>query len=824
MSILFDSDNALLGAEGEVVPGNPFGALRDWVGHIDETFNIDEATDFTWSGSSHVAAANLPGPYDVNNQIYFISGTDSLDADAAYTLTASDIKLEVAAWVKLEDVPTPGGSDFEFPFILITDDGTGGFLEVVFLFRTDNTVALRGRFSNDGIVTHESTHPDNMNRTEWLFFAVQFDHHPPVGTVTLAMDPGNDNVVETHPDDINILAKTYDTIQLCPGAGQSPGNLKGIRFSNVMVLRIPPADVADMGISFVTPGSHVYEVPTGVTEIVTTMWAGGGGGGGGGSASFGGFGGGSGFTKATHAVTPAEMLQIEVGGAGQLGVGASPSGDGAGGGGSSTLHRTGGTVLLQAVGAGGGGGGGDNSSAVNGGNGGAGGGSSGIIGGTSAASIGGGPGTQLAGGAGGTGDNNGEAGASFFGGRGANGESGEGLGSGGAGGIADGGAGGAFSVANPGFAGGGGGGGGFFGGGGSGSSVFGNAGGGGGGGGSGFIIGSATLTTNTAGSGRTPAGTSDPTYVANSGRGGDTGGFTDDGFDGENGFVRIVHDPGGETWRETIRLFTLQAQFDEFQIIHAKAVRLWRCSEWDLGGTLGDRFIHDISQFLNPGTAATGELARNIASGPLDTSSSYLYTESCAATTDNALKSLEYVKIRTWDLTWFCFFREPVSVSNDDDWFIRFENDAGEFIQLERNGTTLTRRVQFATGGPIVDTSMATPLFDGSWHRLVMTAHETVAANWDVAVDGTRYFPDVTPEALSAPMNRVRWGNIDINIAVMGWANYFDPDIYTTFTSQVTELAVRQYIEARTDTPPGDDLSDYYGGYYPQQNQIVGIS
>lgn len=821
MPILFDSDNALLGVSVPPIPGEPFGVVRDWVGHIDESFNIDAATDFTWSGTSRIAVAGLEGPYDVDNQIYVISGTDSLDAPASYTLTSGDIILEVAAWVRFDDVPTPTGSDFEFPFILITDNGTGGFLEVVFLFKTDNTVVLRARFSNDGIVTHESTHPDNMARTDWLFFSVLFDHHPPVGDVTIAMDPGNDNVVESHPDNINISAKTYDTIKLCTGPGQSPGNLKGIRFSNVMVLRVTPEDPGGLGVTFDTPGSHVYEVPAGVTELVATMWAGGGGGGGGGSMSFGGFGAGSGFTKATHAVTPAETLQIEVGAFGSLGVGASPSADAAGGGGSSTLHRTGGTVLLQATAAGGGGGGGDNSSSVAGGNGGAGGGTTGIIGGTSGASIGGGPGTPTAGGAGGTGENNGEAGASFFGGRGANGQTG--LGSGGAGGLLDGGAGGDFSTASPGFAGGGGGGGGFFGGGGSGSSVSGNAGGGGGGGGSSFIIGSATSTTNTAGSGRTPGGTGDPTYVADSGRGGDTGGFTDDGFDGEDGFVRLVHDSGGGTWRQTIRDFTLQEEFDEFQVTHVKAVRLWRCSEWNLGGTLGDRYIHDISGFLNPGTAATGELARNIVDDhPLDTDNSYLYTEGCAATTDNTSKSLQYVKIRTWDLTWFCFFREPASVVNDGDWFIRFENDAGEFIQLERDGTTLTRRVQLATGGPIVHTSVSTPLFDGDWHRLVMTAHETVAGNWDVAVDGTRYFPDVTPEALSAPMTRIRWGNIDVNLAVMGWANYFDADIYTTFTSLSTELAVRQYIEARTDTPPGDDLSDYYGGYYPMQNQIVG--
>jgi hypothetical protein len=73
---------------------------------------------------------------------------------------------------------------------------------------------------------------------------------------------------------------------------------------------------------------------------------------------------------------------------------------------------------------------------------------------------------------------------------------------------------------------------------------------------------------------------------------------------------------------------------------------------------------------------------------------------------------------------------------------------------------------------------------------------------------------------LSAPFKRILWGNINVNLALMGWANYLDPDILTTFTGVTTEAGVRSYIEARTDAVPAG--TEYYGGYLPMQDQEIG--
>ena len=108
------------------------------------------------------------------------------------------------------------------------------------------------------------------------------------------------------------------------------------------------------------------------------------------------------------------------------------------------------------------------------------------------------------------------------------------------GGIYCAGSGGTADVGANGFGGGGGGGCGYAGGGGGSSSQSGDAGGGGGGGGSSYIIGSATLTTNTQGSGQNPPNTGDPDYTGSVGVGGDGGTTTNDGFDGFDGLVVIL--------------------------------------------------------------------------------------------------------------------------------------------------------------------------------------------------------------------------------------------------------------------------------------------
>lgn len=817
MTLLFDSRDSLLGGPGVVIPGEPFEVIRDWVGHTGEDFEIQGPLDFKWDSVDHVAGAKLPGPYDVDNQIYYIQGTAALFADVSLLIFNPEPIFEIAAWVKFDDVPTPPSVDFEMSFFRMVDVDTDDFFEIFFVFKTDNTVQLKCVFG-DLVTTVDATHPDDMARTGWLFFSAQFDHTSGPGD-TIRMDPGNDNLQGFDPGP-RIGTTTYDEIYVLGGAGQSPSDTKGIRFANILGLRVVPDVGTDTDVIFSVPGPFVFQVPAGVFSLVATIWAAGAGGGGGGSASVGGWGEGGGYTKATHVVSPGEFLDVDVGGGGGFGFAGSVSGDGGGGGGFSRLERVG--VPLQFASAGAGGGGGDNSSAVPGGRGGSSGGTTGGDGATSGAALAGKGGTPVAGGAGGVGGTTGENGGSEFGGRGARGE--VGLGGGGPGGTGGGGDGGSQSTATPGFGGGGGGGSGLFGGGGGGSSTFGNAGGAGGGGGSSFIDPVATAPVDEPSFPIShPGGQSDPLYVVPVGEGGDSGPILTNGGDGADGRVVLSYMGAGGSWRANVRGFSTQAEFDQYQIEVIKAVRVYRTSEYDLGGSLGDRFIHDISGFLNAGSAPAGALNRNTANGPLDTDNSYLYTENCVATTINVTKSLWYAPFDEWDLTWFCFFKQPVSVVQDGDWFIRFENDVGENIRLERVGTILSRHIDFASGPPVVESTGATPLFDGFWHRLVMTAHNSVAANWDVAVDGTRYFSDVTPVALSAPITKVRWGNIDVDLAVMGWAQYFDAEIYTTFTSQATEAAVRTYMETRSDIPPGTATSDYYAGYYPQQSMETGV-
>ncbi len=284
---------------------------------------------------------------------------------------------------------------------------------------------------------------------------------------------------------------------------------------------------------FDSPGAAVYPVPAGVSSITVKMWGAGGGGAAGGTRGSGGSGGGGGFSQATLAVTPAENLDVYVGGAGGAGAYVSASGGGGGGGGHSEVSRAG-TNLLIAAG-GGGGGGGDNSSFTDGGAGGAGGGSVGVAGSNSSSAGGGGAGTNASGGAGGSGGQNSGSGGGFeSAGDGANGTSG--LGGQDNGGIADDGDGGTAN--SSGWAGGGGGGGGLYGGGGGGSSASGDAGGGGGGGGSNYLTGSSQI--NSQGSGATPGNSGDPARVG-AGAGGLGGSSYASGLPGTNGRVIISY-------------------------------------------------------------------------------------------------------------------------------------------------------------------------------------------------------------------------------------------------------------------------------------------
>jgi hypothetical protein len=222
-------------------------------------------------------------------------------------------------------------------------------------------------------------------------------------------------------------------------------------------------------VSFTTPGSYTWAVPSGVTSIqVVTA-------GGGGGASCpgtpGGYGGNGGVVATTLSVTPGDTLTVEVGGGGAT----CTSGYGGGGGGGSSNINAGSANQLIA-GGGGGGGGGAGGVAAPGGNGGGNATASGSAGAGPGAGGGGGAGMGGAGGAaqffispnglaGGNG-NGGPGGAGGWQGNYLAGGTGAGSGAGGEGGNGDAG---------------GGGGGGYGGGGGGGSGPGADAGGGGGG-------------------------------------------------------------------------------------------------------------------------------------------------------------------------------------------------------------------------------------------------------------------------------------------------------------------------------------------------------
>jgi uncharacterized repeat protein (TIGR01451 family) len=234
-------------------------------------------------------------------------------------------------------------------------------------------------------------------------------------------------------------------------------------------------------------GTHVFEVPAGVTEIEATVFGAQGGDVLGASAELGDPGLGGGATDVTIAVTPGELLEIVVGGAGTDSVGATApdpvggfngGGDGAvgsahtsaTGGGASEINR-GATTLIIVGGGGGGAHGGD-------------GGDGGLVGTDGTKHAGSTPGSTggQAGGAGGAGGEGGDAGPGTAddqdGGDGAPGEGGDGGG---------------HPTTLP-VDGGGGGGGGFVGGGGGGGGA-GNGGAGGGGGSSFDSTGTATFQT-----------------------------------------------------------------------------------------------------------------------------------------------------------------------------------------------------------------------------------------------------------------------------------------------------------------------------------------
>ncbi len=231
--------------------------------------------------------------------------------------------------------------------------------------------------------------------------------------------------------------------------------------------------------SYGTPGSYLFTVPPGVSQIVVDGF---GAQGGGAPSNLNASGGAGGEAKATLNVTGGETFQVTVGAAG-----GNPGDGGGGGGGASDLRSGSCAATLTCtladrivVAGGGGGGGGYPNDGATGGNGGAGSGANGTSGARDndcGVQGGGAGGTQMAGGGGG-GSNGGEN----------NGASGT-LGAGGGGGE------------NGSYSGGGNGGAGYYGGGGGGGPAQGSScgGGGGGGGGSGYITPTAVVATTATG-------------------------------------------------------------------------------------------------------------------------------------------------------------------------------------------------------------------------------------------------------------------------------------------------------------------------------------
>ena len=222
--------------------------------------------------------------------------------------------------------------------------------------------------------------------------------------------------------------------------------------------------------------------------------------------------------------------------------------------------------------------------------------------------------------------------------------------------------------------------------------------------------------------------------------------------------------------------------------------------------------------FYNSGLALSPDVERNVGSGPVDVSNSYRFTNGATA-----VVPIHYVEIQNWNHSTFFFFREPATVVTDGDWFIRLENDAGdvEYAQLERSGTTLTLRVHFTSGPDHVESTAASPLFDGSWHRVAWTTGSP-QSRFRLDIDGVNYFtgPAGAPVALTTPMTTYSFGNIDVELALLGFADYYEGDLYVGFPGLATEAAIRNFVQTNTDTPPSG--LRYWGGYYQMQTTETG--
>ena len=299
MGIIFDSRDSLI-RSGPVSSIRDFGALRDWRGHESPAVLIDRPEDFTWSGSDHDASALNPGPYaDLDNAIHYVSGTDQLIATPDVVVNGTDEEVQFGCWFKLDELPAVL-TETEIPFLRLTNTSSSAYLEGVFVLQSDGSVTMRARYFT-GVVSGTYTHPDTVDIVDWTFIAFHFHHVVGGSESRIWIDPGNDNQLGGGGT-TNLPAGTYNQLELFRGVGVGPGNLRGIKFTDLMVMRKNVGDSTPTDVTFSTPGSGAsWTVPAGITSIIASMWGGGGGSGGYGefgvSSGPGGHGGGAGFSR-----------------------------------------------------------------------------------------------------------------------------------------------------------------------------------------------------------------------------------------------------------------------------------------------------------------------------------------------------------------------------------------------------------------------------------------------------------------------------------------------------------------------------------------------
>lgn len=248
-------------------------------------------------------------------------------------------------------------------------------------------------------------------------------------------------------------------------------------------------------------------------------------------------------------------------------------------------------------------------------------------------------------------------------------------------------------------------------------------------------------------------------------------------------------------------------------------VHYYRCSEYDHGGDLGDRFIHDLSGFLHPANVEGGTLSRSIASSPFNppfaSENSYAFTDGAVATVLPVRAAIQH-----WGFSFFVWFRQFPSYDVGNDWFLSIETDQGEYVRLMRrdDGTVAPdfwrlrveiRRVDGTITRLNIDN--AEVLFDNNWRALVFTMGP-LHSNWALTVNGAHKLPALASiPAQVGTVNAIRWGNIDTSFSYMGWKGAYDSGVFSAVNGFVDEQDIFDYVEANG-----------YHGLYPHWDSEQG--